>query len=106
MDDDQRRNEVIRVARVIVFIVAGSIAVACSKNETPAPVAKHLREVTLPDLSRADATVQEQIKGRYAAVDEARTKGVGDANLSEAYGQLGMVLQAAEYYEAAEPPYL
>ena len=84
-----------RAAISAVLIAVVSIAAACSKSEPPVPAAKQLREVTLPDLSRADATVQEQIKGKYAAVAEARTKSVGDANLSDAFGQLGMVLQAA-----------
>jgi tetratricopeptide (TPR) repeat protein len=52
------------------------------------------------------ATVQQQIRDRYASVVEARKAATGDADLSEKYGQYGMVLQAAEYFEAAEPAYL
>ncbi|HET6319798.1 MAG TPA: tetratricopeptide repeat protein, partial [Chloroflexota bacterium] len=78
----------------------------CSKTETATAPPKPIREVTLPDLSPMDATVQQQVRDRYAAVNEARKKGTGDADLSEKYGQYGMVLQAAEYYEAAEPAYL
>jgi tetratricopeptide (TPR) repeat protein len=80
--------------------------VACSKPETPAAPAKQIREVTLPDLSRMDATVQRQITERYNAAVDLRKKGGADADLSVAYGQYGMMLQAAEYYEAAEPAYL
>src|SRR5262249_7731853 len=56
--------------------------------------------------SRMDATVQNQIRERYTSALEARKKGVGDADLSTAYGLYGMGLQAAEYYDAAEPAYL
>lgn len=81
-------------------------SVACSTSGTPAAPAKQIREVTLPDLSRMDATVQKQITERYNAALELRSKGAADGDLSTAYGLYGMVLQAAEYYDAAEPAYL
>ena len=92
------------LVRVLVLVAA--FGGACSKTETATAPPKQIREVTLPDLSRMDATVQQQIRDRYAAVADARKTGAGDADLSEKYGQYGMVLQAAEYYEAAEPAYL
>ena len=94
--------------RIVVLIVAlaATGGAACSKTETATAPARQIRDVTLPDLSRMDATVQQQIRDRYASVIEARKKGTGDADLSEKYGLYGMVLQAAEYYEAAEPAYL
>ena len=91
---------------VRVLVLAAALGAACSKTETATAPPKQIREVTLPDLSRMDATVQQQIRDRYAAVADARKTGAGDADLSEKYGQYGMVLQAAEYYEAAEPAYL
>jgi len=99
-----------RAAALVALVLAGApmlIATeACSKAETTATPAKQIREITLPDLSRMDATVQNQIRERYTSALDARKKGVGDADLSAAYGAYGMVLQAAEYYEAAEPAYL
>jgi tetratricopeptide (TPR) repeat protein len=94
--------------RIVVLIVAlaATGGAACSKTETATAPTRQIREVTLPDLSRMDATVQQQIRDRYASVIEARKNGTGDADVSEKYGQYGMVLQAAEYFEAAEPAYL
>jgi tetratricopeptide (TPR) repeat protein len=93
-----------RIAALVVL--AAVCGASCSKTETTSAPATQIREVTLPDLSRMDATVQQQIRDRYARVSEARTRDSGDADLSEKYGQYGMVLQAAEYYDAAEPAYL
>jgi tetratricopeptide (TPR) repeat protein len=65
------------------------------------------RAVSLPDLSGLDAHVQAQVRDRYtdlrAVLERPR---VPSPELAEAYGRLGMVLDAAEYHDAAEPAYL
>lgn len=95
------------LALVLAGVPASLASEACSKAETTATApARQIREITLPDLSRMDATVQNQIRERYTNALEARKRGAGDADLSAAYGQYGMVLHAAEYFEAAEPAYL
>ena len=66
-----------------------------------------LLPVALPDLSRVDVAVQAQARERYATL--TRTIANRDTpipDLARAYGDFGMLLQAAEYYEAAEPCYL
>jgi tetratricopeptide (TPR) repeat protein len=64
-------------------------------------------DVTLPDLSRMDVPVQEQVRQRYAAMLEVLEKpGATDVERATAYGSVGMVLQAGEFYDAAEPAYL
>jgi tetratricopeptide (TPR) repeat protein len=64
-------------------------------------------EVTLPDLSRMDPSVQEQVKQRYQSMLETIKKpGATDEERGRAYGSIGMVLQAGEYYDSAEPAYL
>jgi tetratricopeptide (TPR) repeat protein len=64
-------------------------------------------EVTLPDLSRMDPSVQEQVRQEYQSMLATIKKpGVTDEERGRAYGRIGMVLQAGEYYEAAEPAYL
>ena len=54
-----------------------------------------------------DATVQKQIRGRHdallAAIESPQTT---DAELASLYGGVAMLLQAAEFYGAAEPAYL
>jgi tetratricopeptide (TPR) repeat protein len=50
--------------------------------------------------------VQTQIKERYTTLREKQKTGASGENLGSAYGEYAMLLQAAEYYEAAEPAYL
>ena len=66
-----------------------------------------MREVTLPDLSRMDPAVQEQVRERYQSMLETIKR--PDATAEErgrAYGGIGMLLHAGEYYAAAKPAYL
>src|SRR6266850_1952665 len=70
---------------------------ACSSQQAPPSAA--LPPVALPDLSRVEKSVQEQIGAAYQAL----TSKSSDA---EAYGALGNLLLAAEYFDAAEPCYL
>ena len=68
--------------------------------------ARELRETPMPDLSRQDRSVQDQIRARHAALmAKADARGITDQELGTAYGELAMLLHAAEYYEAAEPAY-
>ena len=53
-----------------------------------------------------DPPVQAQVKQRYATLMEKRKAGASGDELGTAYGEYAMLLQAAEYYEAAEPAYL
>ena len=62
--------------------------------------------VSLPDLSRADEAVQVQARERHAVLLEKIEGGREGRELGAAYGELGMLLQAAEYFDAAEPCYL
>jgi tetratricopeptide (TPR) repeat protein len=63
--------------------------------------------VTLPDLSRVDSSVQEQLRERDKALKEVLARpGATDAEKAAAFGGLAVLLHAAEYFEAAEPAYL
>ena len=63
--------------------------------------------MALPDLSRLDAAVQAQVRVRYDALAEVLDRpGSTDAERAAAYGSVAMVLDAAEYHDAAEPAYL
>jgi tetratricopeptide (TPR) repeat protein len=98
----------------VAVVSAIVLVVACSSRSetTPAgtPVAakpadrQTLRPVTLPDLSKASPPVQQQVREAYALLNEAKGKpGIADADLARAYGDLGKLLMAAEFREAAEP---
>jgi tetratricopeptide (TPR) repeat protein len=76
-----------------------AVTLACSSNV-------ELRPVTLPDVSRSDQSVQVQLQELHAEASSKQESGAADAELGVAYGKLGMVLQAAEYFDAAEPAYL
>ena len=66
-----------------------------------------MQEVTLPDLSRMDPAVQEQVRERYQAMLETIKKpGATNEERGRAYGGVGMLLHAGEYYAAAKPAYL
>jgi len=88
---------------VLLVLVA---ACGSSKPSAPASPALASREVMLPDLARMDPPVQAQVKQRYATLMEKKKAGASGDELGKAYGEYAMLLQAAEYYEAAEPAYL
>jgi len=90
-------------ASAIVLVIATAGAAGCSKT----PSQPSLRPVVLPDLASVDESVQKQIRDRSAAVD-AKKNGRAEAGseLAEAYGSLGMLLHASEFFDAALPCYL
>ena len=82
------------------------LTAACSTPPSAAAPGRNLLPVSVPELTRVDAGVQEQVRQRYASLT-GRIAGstATDADLATAYGELGMVLHAAEYFDAAEPCY-
>ncbi|HXD73783.1 MAG TPA: tetratricopeptide repeat protein [Vicinamibacterales bacterium] len=81
-----------------------AIALAAASCSAPR---RSLQPVTLPDLTRLDASVQAQVRDRYDRVKRASDdRSTPVASLASAYGDYGMVMQAAEYFDAAEPAYL
>lgn len=101
------------IARVTARLAIGVLLVlvaACGSSKpsasTSAASPAASREVILPDLARMDPPVQAQVKQRYATLMEKKKAGASGDELGKAYGEYAMLLQAAEYYEAAEPAYL
>jgi tetratricopeptide (TPR) repeat protein len=95
--------------------VAALALVACTSQSQPektvsTPVeADHdaLPQAALPDLSRMELSVQQQMRDRSAALQAKTEKpGTPSSDLAESYGELGSLLLAAEYREAAEAYYL
>ena len=78
------------------------VASACSPTKTE-PVPATTRPVVLPDLSRMAAPVQEQMRELHASLTRKIESRAAPADLAEAYGEMGSVLLAAEYFDAAEP---
>jgi tetratricopeptide (TPR) repeat protein len=90
--------------RSVRFAAAYAMLILAGCRE---PAARDLLDVPLPDLARLDQSVETQIRGKHAALTRTReSAGASDAQLAAAYGEFGMLLQAAEYFEAAKPAYL
>jgi tetratricopeptide (TPR) repeat protein len=91
---------------VLLFVL---LTAACSsKTDAPQPPPKAaptytLRKLTLPDLSRAAPSVQQQLRDVHASLDRkiAATSTSND-DLALAYGQMGMLFMAAEFRGEAE----
>jgi len=67
------------------------ILICACRAEPPAP---HLHPVSLPDISAAAPAVQQQIRDQYAALQN-------NPSSADAFGALGRLLVAAEFYDAA-----
>jgi len=86
-----------------VLVAIGLIG--CSKPSAPAKASPTytLRQVELPDVSRSAASVQQQLRDGYAALKKKiDAPATPPDELGAAYGQMGMLLMAAEYREQAE----
>src|SRR5262245_34570351 len=102
---DRGHCEVMARIGVVVLLLL-TAACGSSKTSTPPAPPTASREVALPNLARTDAVVQSQITQRYNVLQEKRKTGASGENLGNAYGEYAILLQAAEYFEAAEPAYL
>jgi tetratricopeptide (TPR) repeat protein len=100
-------RHVATVARAATCGVLALLLPACSPSTGLSSSVPTLREVTLPDLTRMDHSVQRQIADQYAVLQTTlASREASAADRALAFGRLGMLLQAGEYYEAAEPAYL
>jgi tetratricopeptide (TPR) repeat protein len=103
--DHDRTAHVTMSARA--WIVACTIAVCshagCSTASAPAPA---LRDISMPDVTSLDPAVQTQVRDRYTTLQAAISEQAPADRLGAAYGEFGMLLQAAEFLDAAEPAYL
>ena len=62
--------------------------------------------IALPNLSGAAATVQDQVRSRHAAlVQKQQDLRTPADEIGDAFGELGLILMAAEHYELAERCY-
>ena len=83
-----------------------------SAPSTGAPVLKPpeglgLRLVSLPDFSLIEEPMREQLRERYSSSKlKIENRGTTPGELSTAYGEMGKLLMAAQYLDAAESCYL
>jgi len=94
------------------FCLLIASTVACGSKANPSPgrapdreetTRSSLKEVVLPDLSNASPQVQSQIRERYGMLTATiQQPGTPTADLVDAYGGMGKLFLAAEYFDAAE----
>ena len=88
---------------LLVMLIGTSSLAACGTSSNR----PQLQAVMLPDMTNTDAAVQAQIRERFQTLEQRqKTSGTSDADLANAYGALGMLLHAAEFFDAALPCYL
>lgn len=101
---------------VAIVSAAVVLAVGCSsdpKSPAAAPPAAivsndgGLPAVALPDLSRMENAVRQQMSDQYRSLtSKIENRNTPPGELGDAYGAMGNLLLAAEYFDAAEACYL
>ena len=103
------RSAGLQAGRVAIAACLLAIAAGCGSKPVPAKPAPTytLRKVSLPDLSRAAPSVQQQLRDGLAALNkQVDAPNTPPDKLGAAYGQMGMLLLAAEYRDQAESAFL
>jgi tetratricopeptide (TPR) repeat protein len=90
------------------LILAGAVSCARTPGDSAVPASRppSMRPVELPDLTAITPAVQEQMRTAYSALQQGIANRRSDDQLAAAYGEVGNLLLAAEYADAAEPCYL
>src|SRR5262245_20162945 len=78
---------------------------ASSTSATARPIDRQsLKPISFPDITGATPSAQKQLRDAQASFSaRLRTAGAPDLDLGKAYGEMGTLLLAAEYRQAAEP---
>lgn len=94
-----------------IQLAVGSACTPSKDNSVPRPEAQatqastsdqEVHPVPMPDLSRLPGPVQEQVRARYGVLERAIERQAPAEDLGRAYGDVGVILMAAEYPAAAE----
>jgi len=118
----------IRLVHVAVAVACTTLAGACGPRSNKAAAANDaraapapstgvvllnppsrsgLQSVSVPDFSAMETSVRDQLRARYSSLaGQIVHAGTNDAALGAAYGELGELLMAASYFDAAEACYL
>lgn len=103
------RGRLVSVTAWACVLTAGACAPsdedARSRSKTEAAAVEEswtVQAVPVPDLSRLPASVQAQVRDRYAVLAEkAASPGTSSDDLARAHGDVGLILMAAGYHAAA-----
>lgn len=108
------RSRTITIVCALAMLAAGCTSRNSSSRATgdegaashPSPGQPALRSVSLPDVSGAAASVQTELRERYESLKAKIDHAGPPAELAAAYGGLGEILIAAEFFDAAESCFL
>ena len=111
------RNRTSGIRSIALTFALATLAGGCARRDESAPSvagsglrdrdAKATRPIALPDVSRLATSVQAQVRERHSALITKIENGATPAGeLSDAYGELGLILMATEYYDAAASCYV
>jgi len=88
---------------VAVLLVAVSMACSGTNETTASSTRPAFQPVALPDIASASSEVQARLRERHDSLTRAiNDAGSSPAALAEAYGEMGKLFLAAEYFDAAE----
>ena len=95
---------------LVAAVIAGLLGSACGlQDETASPEAAAGAvdaavppPLVMPDLSGLPEPVQAQVRDRHDALRRAEDTGASAAARANAYGELGLILMATRFYDAAE----
>jgi tetratricopeptide (TPR) repeat protein len=102
----------------IVLVLLAALIGACASSDKTAPASStsttlrppdgmELHAVVLPDLSRVEAPVQRQLReGAAALISRIEDRQTASVDLGAVYGEMGKLLMAAQYLDAAESCFL
>ena len=104
----QRRHR-LRIVTALGLVLTGACSPTPDSGDTRAePAVKEVasvpqvQPVTLPDLSRLPSPVQEQIRKGQIVLDQAIERHAPAEELGRAYGDVGLLLMAADIQAPAE----
>lgn len=94
-----------RFANLAPLLILSVLACRATPPAATPPAASRaivIKPIALPNLASASAPLQQLVRERHAAAEQAGTSPTPDVARGRAYGELGMVLMAAEYFMEAE----
>jgi tetratricopeptide (TPR) repeat protein len=95
-----------RVATVLIWTLAATVAAAQAPTTQLAPARNGLQAIPLPRLDDLEPAVSAQIREQQQSFEAAVASKPSGGTLAKAYGELGRLFHAYEFFEAAEASYV
>jgi tetratricopeptide (TPR) repeat protein len=109
------KRRIVGIGVIALACVIATMAVGCVPHDESQPPASAsgsrpepaaVQPVALPDVTSLAKSVQTQLRERHSALmARLEDQTTPPRELADAYGQLGLILMAAEYYEVAASCY-